>query len=36
MAEAMKLADKMDVERFADKAKQYVQKWILHHKLMQI
>ena len=26
MAEAMKLADKMDVERFADKAKQYVQK----------
>ncbi len=25
MAEAMKLADKMDVERFADKAKQYVQ-----------
>lgn len=25
MSEAMKLADKMDVERFADKAKQYVQ-----------
>lgn len=26
MADAMKLADKMDIERFADKAKQYVQE----------